>query len=412
MIPSIPPGNVFDHLAPAFIVEVDIQIGHGDSLRIEESLKQQIVFERIDGGDVKRIGDDGARAAAASGADENAVRLGEMHIVPDDQEVIDIAHALNDAELVIQPLLCILAVGRVALPKTFFAKPAKVCRRVAFALGQRVFGQMDGFEIEFHMAALGDLYGVFDGVVQLGKDPAHFLLGFDIHLIGFHAHAILVGQRLAGLDAHEDFLRLRVLALHIMAVVGGDKPQIHLSGQTDEGGQHALLIGEAVILNFDVEMIPVKDGKIPLGHLPRVRLAPVDEALGDIARDAGGKGDQSLGMFFEQLIVDARAVVKAARKALRDQINEVLIARLIFAQQDQMAVFARAGQLFIHVFADIDLAADDRMNPALLGLLIEFDHAVHHAVIGDGAVLHAQLLHMIEQGRDAAGAVEQAVFGV
>ena len=117
-------------------------------------------------------------------------------------------------------------------------------------------------------------------------------------------------------------------------------------------------------------------------------------------------------MFFQKLIVDARAVVEAARKALRNQIDEVLIALLVFAQQDEMAVFAGAGQLFVHIFADIDLAADDRMNAAFLGLLIELDHAVHDAVIGDGAVLHAQLLHMIEQGGDAACAVEQAVFGM
>ena len=47
-------------------------------------------------------------------------------------------------------------------------------------------------------------------------------------------------------------------------------------------------------------------------------------------------------MLGEQLVVDAGLVIKAGRKALRAEVHQVLIARLIFAQQDQVAVVAAA----------------------------------------------------------------------
>ena len=52
------------------------------------------------------------------------------------------------------------------------------------------------------------------------------------------------------------------------------------------------------------------------------------------------------------------------------------------------------------------------MNAALERLLVKIHHAVHHAVVGDGARVHAQRLHAVEQIADAVRAVQQTVFGV
>ena len=51
-------GNIVDYLLTAFIAEVDIDIRHADSFRIEETFKNQIVPYRVDVGNFKTVSDD------------------------------------------------------------------------------------------------------------------------------------------------------------------------------------------------------------------------------------------------------------------------------------------------------------------------------------------------------------------
>ena len=282
VIRAVAPGDVIDHLAAPLVVEVDVQIGHGDALRVQEALEEQVVFERIDGGDVQAVAGQRAGAAAASGADEDAVFLGEVHIVPDDEEVVHIAHALDDRQLVIEPLARVLPVGGVMALEALLAERTQIIlgRR---ALGQRKARQVRRLEIEFHMAALGDFDGVLERLGEIRKDLAHFRLGFDEHLVALHAHPLFVAQRLAGLYAHEHFLRLSVLTVYVVAVVRGDEGDVHLPRQIDQAGQHALLVLKAVILNFNEEIAAPEYVEVFLRHGARVVLAAVQQQRGNVA---------------------------------------------------------------------------------------------------------------------------------
>ena len=48
VIRAVALAHVVDHLAPALVVEVAVDIGHGDALRVQEALEQQVVLQRID----------------------------------------------------------------------------------------------------------------------------------------------------------------------------------------------------------------------------------------------------------------------------------------------------------------------------------------------------------------------------
>ena len=68
---------------------------------------------------------------------------------------------------------------------------------------------------------------------------------------------------------------------------------------------------------------------------------------------------------------------------------------------------------FIHAAAgNIDLAADDRLDARGLGGFIEIDTAVHDAVVGDGNGSLVQFLDPAHDAVNAAGAVQEAVFGM
>ena len=49
-------GNVVNHLAPAVHAEINVNIGQGDALGIQEALKEQLVLEGVNVGDAHGVG--------------------------------------------------------------------------------------------------------------------------------------------------------------------------------------------------------------------------------------------------------------------------------------------------------------------------------------------------------------------
>ena len=98
------PAHVVDHPVAAVLAEVHVEVRHGHALRIQETLEQQVVAQRIEIGDAERIGDQRARAGTAPGTDRHAVGLGPVDEVGDDQEVAGKSHLDDGVDLELQPL--------------------------------------------------------------------------------------------------------------------------------------------------------------------------------------------------------------------------------------------------------------------------------------------------------------------
>ena len=212
------------------------------------------------------------------------------------------------------------------------------------------------------------------------------------------------------MDAHEHFLGVGVLFLQVVAVVGGHQGHVQLPGQGHQPGQHDTLLPDAVVHDLDEEILLAED-VLHLPHIGHGVLVPVlEEQLGQVPGQAGGEADQPLAVLPDQLVVHARLVIIAREEALGAQVHQVLVAGVVFAQQNQVAVLPAHIALVRAVPADIGLAADDRVHPRVLHGRIKVNNPVHHAVIGDGAAVHAQGLEPLHQFGDAAGAVQQAVF--
>src|SRR5689334_6716955 len=134
------------------------------------------------------------------------------------------------------------------------------------------------------------------------------------------------------------------------------------------------------------------------------------------ARHAGGKRDQSLAMLGEQILVDARLVIKAFGIRFRSQTNEVLITLVVLRQQDQMKVGLLTrrtrGFLFATAARDVSLAADDRLHAAILHRVVKGDGAEDVAVIRHGTRRHFQLFHPFGEWFYLNSAVEQTVISM
>ena len=165
-----------------------------------------------------------------------------------------------------------------------------------------------------------------------------------------------------------------------------------------------------MIHELDIKVI----GAEQVAHVPdvffRVVVLLIQQVFGQVAGNAGGQGDQALVVLADEIVVHAGAVIEPPRERLAHQGHQVPVARFVLAQQNQMAVFPGQGALVLHVGTHVYLAPDHGMNTGVLARLVKLHRAVQHAVVGDGAGVHAQLLHALDQLLDPARAVQQAVF--
>ena len=413
MVCAVLARHIVDDLLPALVAEVHVNIRHGDALRVQEAFKQQLIFQRIQHRDAQRVRDNRPSAAAAPRPDHDALTLGIADKIPDDQEVIDIPHRRDDVQLIIQPLprlVGLLCVG-IALAQALM-RQAGEHRQRGFALRHGIMRQTRHAELEFHIAAVGNLLRAVNSIRAGGEQRAHFIFALNIELARVHAHPVRVIKRLARLDAQQHFLRVCVLFLQVVAVVRRHQRHIHLAGKRNQARHDDFLLADAVIHDFNIEVL-LAENILHFAHIRfRVVVAPLQQQLRQVAGQARGEANQPFAVLANQVVVNARAIIIAGQEALADQFHQVLIAGVVFTQEDEVAVLAVRGGFVQPVAADVDLAADDGLDARILHGGIEVDAAVHHAVVGDGTGGHAKRLDALDELWNAARAVQQGIFRV
>ena len=137
---------------------------------------------------------------------------------------------------------------------------------------------------------------------------------------------------------------------------------------------------------------------------------PLQKQLWQVAGQARGEADEALAMLADEVVVHAGLIIITGQEALRAEVHQVLVAGIIFAQENKVAVFAADVALVGTIPADVGLAPDDRLDPRVLHGGIKVDHAIHHAMVSDRAARHAQPLQALYQLRYPAGPVQQAIL--
>ena len=122
--------DVVDHPLAAVDGEVDVDVRHRLAARVEEPLEEQVVLDRVDVGDLERVGGERAGGRAAARADADAVPLREVDEVPDDQEVVGEAHLADRLQLELEPLAQLRRHLVVAALEPLLAELDEVLERV------------------------------------------------------------------------------------------------------------------------------------------------------------------------------------------------------------------------------------------------------------------------------------------
>ena len=356
------------------------------------------------------VGNDGRSAGTTARANGNVVFLGVADKIPHDEIVVHIAHPGNDTDLILKALLIAFRRIIVAFGKAVIAKLAEVFL-VGVAVGHRECGQMIFVEHEFHIAAIGDALGILKRLVAIGEQLPQFFLALEVEFLSLEFHAVCVVHRLAHLDAHQHILHGSILFTQIVGVVGHHQRKSCFPGKSGQSLIDGDLFGNAVILQFQVEIALPKNPR----QLQRVVFGGFIVLLQVVRHctgQAGRQGDETLVVLFKQGKIHSGLAVEAVGKCLGHQQAQVFVALAVFTQQHKMeGLVVQLGNAVCHGPAGhINLAADDGLDAGSLGSLVKINAAVHDAVVGDGDSGLPQLLHPVHHAADAAGAVKEAIF--
>ena len=100
-------------------------------------------------------------------------------------------------------------------------------------------------------------------------------------------------------------MRPGVLGADVMDVVRADDLQVEFARELEEIGGDLVLRREAVILDFDEEVLAAVDVDEASRGLAGVLVAALEQALRDERGEAAGEGDEALGVFGQCLEVGA-----------------------------------------------------------------------------------------------------------
>ena len=324
---------VLDDLGTAHIAEVDVDIGHGHAFRVEEAFEVQRILNRVKVGDAKAVRYNGTRCRTTSGADRDTVALGVMDKVRDDEEVIDKAHLVDHVDLIVQSLTHRAVVVRVSLVQSFQTQlvqifPCGISVRY-IKLRQVIFS-----ELEFYLTAVCNLDRARNGIRVGRKERKHLLFRLDVKLARLKLHAGGVVHRLAHLNGHQHILNAGIFTGQIVRVIGRNQRNAGLVRQTVQTHIDFFLCLDAVILNFQKEII-LSENLTELECLSfGALIVAIHQRLRNGTGQTGRQADQSLAVFAQQVEIDTGADIKALGKTQADHVNEVAVALHVLTQQN------------------------------------------------------------------------------
>ncbi|MCG3774995.1 MAG: hypothetical protein JW395_1823 [Nitrospira sp.] len=415
--------HILDHFAAPVHAEIDVDVRHADAFRIQEALKQQAVLHRVHVGNRHGVADQTAGRRTAPWAYRNADGFRITDEVPDDEEVAGELHLLDHRDFAFQTFhvfgqIVLQPAGGAqsfqARPTTFKALPGHVSKVRIRIKGRRDIKARERILhlIQLYLATLRDLPGAINRIFEFAEEGHHLVAGLQVELGVIPVHALGIVDGLARRDAHQDLVSAGVILAEVVRVVGGDHRDAGLYRQAVDLGRQPFVLFEAVVLDFEEEVLLPEHLLIAIGIAFGFVVFIVENALVQVAAEACGQADQAFGVPRQEIFVDPGLVVEAFQIGRRHQIHQVLVAFLVFTEEDEVVVAIRVGADLHPLTGNVDFAAYNGPDALRVGCVIERDGPEKVAMVGHADGRHLLLLADLHELVDLAGSIEQRVVGV
>ena len=287
--------RVTDHFIAIARVEVHVDVGHRDTIRIEETLEQQVVLHGIKIGDSQGVRHRATCRRTATRTHANALFTRVTNEVPHDEEVRGESHVADDLQLVGEALHdrlgnLVAPPLRGALAREMFEVRAVVGK----ARRNRKVGQDVLAELDLGVGSLCNPQRVVTRIRCVAEQLPHLGRGLEVVLLPLELESLRIGDGATGLHAQQRVVCLGVVAVHVVGVVGGEQWRVDLARNLDQVAHGATLVGNTVILQLDEQVVAPEDllqaGRGALGLVVIV----AHKGLQHVSAQAARGGDDAL----------------------------------------------------------------------------------------------------------------------
>ena len=400
--------GILNDFVTAHIVEVHVDIGHGASLRIEETFEKQVVFNRVHIGNAQGIGHGRPGGRTPSGAHHNTHFAGLVDHIPNDEEISRKTHILDNAQFVFQPLA--RAFVQLIAPTAPCAFPNQMTQIffLGFVASVVAFhGKFPGHFEHGHNNGVGQGVGfhlvqnfpyVVDGVGKIipekfvhlrGRFQVKLLVGQGIAMIAAPSYGLV--QFFAVADTKKHFLNRCIFGFYIINFVAGHQFDLMLAGQKPQTFVQGFLGIQTVPQDFQVKII-AENIQPFLQFFFGLCLTHVQDKMGYFAVQAARNGDKPFAVLPEQILVYPGVVVITVGVGYGHQFDQIMVSGFVFGQQYYRISFI-VGVTFAVIVAHQEFHADDGFDffVAIFDRTVIFVHgfpklkcAHHIALVGQG----------------------------
>ena len=247
------------------ILEIHVDIRHADSVRVQETLEEELVLYRVQIGDFQAVSHNGTGCGTTSRPDHITFRTGCRNVVGHYEEVVRETHSADGLELEVYALdLLGRELGPVTPMRSLVCQMAEIGYRAAEFLASLVavlvgaaavddilvFLQLGvdvceevGVNVELGQDVTSvnavflylfiDFQCIGDDLRMIREEGRHLLLALEIFLLGV-AESVRAVDVLVGSQADKPVVRRSVLLVHEMHVIGGDNLDPVLFGQVED----------------------------------------------------------------------------------------------------------------------------------------------------------------------------------
>ena len=347
--------DVGDDLVAAVLAEVDVEVGHGHPVGVEETLEQETEAQRVEVGDGERPGHHRAGARPPARPHRDVVAFGPFDEIGDDQEVAGIAHIGDHAEFVFEALAVrpcrLLAPGFVhgggedmglQTPLQPLFGLASQRLGLGHAVGDREGGQDRASRRELEGAALGHHQGVVGGFRQIGEQRPHLPRRLEA-MLGRQLAPGAVGDEGALGDADQRVVGLEHPGVGEEGLVGRHQWHLVFIGEVEKPSLDPFLDLQPMARHLDIE--PAREQRLEPGEpFTRPLVLVLGEKPADDAAGPAGQRDQPVRGAVE--VVQRHpgdAAGLGVEIGLAEKLDQMVIAGLVLDQDDELVGFGRAA---------------------------------------------------------------------
>src|SRR5207245_3881131 len=103
-------------------------------------------------------------------------------------------------------------------------------------------------KLNLHIAAIGDLQRPLHRFGAIVEPLLYLLRRFNVQLVGFHLETVIFIDRFSGLDAEQYIVGVKIVALAVVAIVGGNHGNRQVFRQFNQEPVYFLLLGLFIVL--------------------------------------------------------------------------------------------------------------------------------------------------------------------